>query len=775
MAYQYSELGSHEFEALATRVFCRMRDSERFQLFQVGPDRGIDGVVTLNTADGSGKRVMIQAKNHRKYNSSDVLPDLEKFRPDEFDEYVLAHAASLSENAVDRIQHRFQELYGDAPITVLGQQTIEQVLKERENKGILESFPKLFLNSLMDLDHIIHREIWEYSQNKINALESQSPQLVETQASREIAQRLVEEKVCVVAGPAGIGKTVSTFLAAQRIIEKEKTSGLVEYSQICFVQDIKDIYKVSPRLSGVIFIFDDFLGDITLNPQIPNGNFRQFVDAIDKILQSKLDRLVYISRDYILKDLQAAREDEKDGALFDRIHQLALADRQSRLEVFASLTSQRIRELRQISPEYVTDSFKTAMINNREYEQLLILEFFNPRALYTALGNEERLDGTSLNRLKEEVGNPLTAIKSATKSLTEDTFLVLRAVFVSESLTVESLRKLHFSRNIDYRELLRALDGIWVNIASDHYSWLGRSNRVKDPTVSLANPTVKEFLAERFLSTEAEINYSFDIGRRLGAYAGLAQAVQDTDRPLGEFDCFAIWVFLDRCLDEMENNELNLWATPGFRALILWLARSDQDSESTRRIKQQLRKQALDPHTLFRYEFDIEEFKIIFESIFDGDAWPVDEGVMLSRLILEILEKCGSPDELDEFRNWFETLNNAIVVQVDLMEFISGSEETFVDMIRDNWENFGDVQEISDYVSDFQRSLSLLGYSSDFIALDQLCDDFSEWQEQNMLDRAVSKDEGRTLVELLESRKIINQDEDGQLEREASLVRGMFE
>ncbi|WP_080793481.1 restriction endonuclease [Corynebacterium pacaense] len=82
MAYQYSELSSHEFEALATRVFCRMRNSERFQLFQVGPDRGIDGVVTLKTVDGSKKRVMLQAKNHRRYKSDAVLPDLEKFKPD---------------------------------------------------------------------------------------------------------------------------------------------------------------------------------------------------------------------------------------------------------------------------------------------------------------------------------------------------------------------------------------------------------------------------------------------------------------------------------------------------------------------------------------------------------------------------------------------------------------------------------------------------------------------------------------------------------------------
>lgn len=774
MAYQYSELSSHEFEALATRVFCRMRNSERFQLFQVGPDRGIDGVVTLKTVDGSKKRVMLQAKNHRQYKSSAVLPDLEKFKPNEFDEYVLAHATSLSENAVKSIEQRFQELYGDVPITVLGQQTIEQVLKERENKGIVESFPKLFLNSLTDLDHIIHRDMWEYSQNKISTLESESEKLVETQASHEIAQRLIEEKVCVVAGPAGIGKTVSTFLAAQRIIETEKAQGLVEYSQICFIRDIRDMYKVSRRQNGVIFIFDDFLGDTTLNSQIPNGNFRQFVDAVEKILLSKNDRLVYISRDYILKDLQNAREDEKDGALFDRIHPISLEDRQSRLEVFAALTSQRIRELREISPEYVTDSFKTAMIDKREYEELLTLEFFNPRALYTALGNEERLDDTSVHRLEKEVGNPLTAIKSAAKSLTEDTFLILRAVFVAEKLNVEDLRKLHFSQNTDYRELLSALDGIWIKISSDYYLFSTRSNNVVNRIVRLANPTVKEFLAERFLSTKFEINDSFEICRKLGIYTGLAQAVQEIDKPQGEVDHFAIEVFLDNCLDEMENNEFNLWSTPGFRALILWIAQSNSASEPVMRIKQQLRKQALDPRTSFVYEFNIEDFQIILEFLFNDDAGTLNDAGILSRLILKLLEECGSPDELNAFLKWFETLNDVLSEQVDLTDFISSSEEAFVDMIGDNWETFADDQDIDDYISDFQWSLTRLGYCSDSIDTDQLYYEFNEWKEQNRLDMAVSKGDG-ALADLFESMRTTNQDESRRIKNEADLVRGMFD
>ncbi|WP_143336641.1 hypothetical protein [Corynebacterium pacaense] len=686
----------------------------------------------------------------------------------------MAHAASLSEKAVNSIEKRFQELFGDVPITVLGQQTIEQVLKERENKGIVESFPKLFLNSLTDLDHIIHRDMWEYSHNKISTLESESEKLVETQASREIAQRLIEEKVCVVAGPAGIGKTVSTFLAAQRIIETERAQGLVEYSQICFIRDIRDMYKVSRRQNGVIFIFDDFLGDTTLNPQIPNGNFRQFVDAVEKILFSKNDRLVYISRDYILKDLRNAREDEKDGALFDRIHPISLEDRQSRLEVFAALTSQRIRELREISPEYVTDSFKAAMIVKREYEQLLTLEFFNPRALHTALGNEERLDGTSVHRLKKEVRNPLTAIKSAAKSLTKDTFLILRAVFVAEQLNVKDLRKLHFSQNIDYRELLSVLDGIWIKISSDHYFFSTRSSNATDRIISLANPTVKEFLAERFLSTKFEINDSFEICRKLGVYAGLAHAVQDIDKPQGDVDHFAIEVFLNDCIDAMENNELNLWSTHGFRTLVLWIAQSNPASESVMRIKHQLRKQALDPHTSFVYEYDIEDFQIIFRSLFNDDAWTLDDADMLSRLIQELLQECGNTDELDAFLNWFETLNGVIAEHVDLTDFLSSSEEAFVDMIRDNWENFVDGQEVNDYVSDFERSLERLGFSSESIDADQLYYEFDEWQEQNRLDIAVSKGDGGTL-ELLQSMRSTNRDESRQIKNETDLVSGMFD
>jgi hypothetical protein len=284
-----------DFEELAADLLAAEFETpvERF-------GRGADGGVDLRWVDAGGGVGIAQCKHYidstfpqLRASARKEEPKVNKLKPSR---YLFATSQMLTVNQKSQIMTALPA-WIKSPQDVLSGSDLDQMLDRHlvvERKHV-----KLWLSTGTELFWANHSDLLNRSDALRQRIDRTIAQYVGTKAFEEASDILDREKVCLVAGQPGIGKTVLSHM----LLADHMTRGfeIVEVSG-----DINEAWAALDADRPQIFFYDDFLGQLSFSERLGKNEDARLTDFIDRVRELKSKRLVLTTREYILRDAARA-------------------------------------------------------------------------------------------------------------------------------------------------------------------------------------------------------------------------------------------------------------------------------------------------------------------------------------------------------------------------------------------------------------------------------------------------------------------------------------
>lgn len=289
--YDFSQLNDKEFEVLATDLLSLLLN-KRIERFKPGRDQGVDG--RFFSLDGS--EIVLQYKHYVRtgYNGllaklkSEELPKVRTISPIR---YYLVTSVPLSRKNKSDIKTLFAPFI-KSDNDIFGQEDLNDLLAQ--NPHIEEKHYKLWITSANVMQRIMNHAIKGRSQYEIERFQKNSHRYVET-SYHELALRILREnRVIIITGEPGVGKTT----LAENLCLYFASLG---YEFIDIEESVSEAENVYMPNKQQIFYFDDFLGSNYFEA-IENKKDAHIMKFIDRVRNDGNKLFILTSRTNIFNN-----------------------------------------------------------------------------------------------------------------------------------------------------------------------------------------------------------------------------------------------------------------------------------------------------------------------------------------------------------------------------------------------------------------------------------------------------------------------------------------
>jgi len=292
--YDYKSLSSQDFEEL-TRDLLQAEWNVPLEAFKTGRDRGID----LRYAPLDGGTTIIQCKHYASSSVSSLLshlrsgelPKVQQLQPQR---YVLVTSLPLSPADKDKIVEVCRPFVlgpGDA----IGAGDLDGLLSR--HPAIERANFKLWLTSTAVLDRVLHNAEVSQTEFEVERIRRKLPVFVQNKAFPRAQQLLQEQRVVIVSGVPGIGKTT----LAEMLLFAHLEEG---YQPVVIQTDLIEGKRLFRPQTRQIFLYDDFLGQTFLGDQrtyLGKNHDAALISFMEMVRNTPHSKFVLTTREHILR------------------------------------------------------------------------------------------------------------------------------------------------------------------------------------------------------------------------------------------------------------------------------------------------------------------------------------------------------------------------------------------------------------------------------------------------------------------------------------------
>jgi hypothetical protein len=382
MPYDFHQLSPHDLEILV-RDLLQAEWGVTLESFKAGRDGGVD----LRYARGP-HNLAVQVKHYVKTGLPGLLRDLKaeasKVATLKPTRYLLATSVPLSPANKQAIA----EIFGGtlAIADVLGQEDLNNLLGRHGD--IEQKHYKLWLASRAVLDRVLNSDVLTQTEFQVEKVHATIRRNVRSAAFPKALEILDRDRVVIISGAPGVGKTTLANMLLYRHME-------VGWEPVVIRNDIAEGQKLFQRGRSQIFYFDDFMGATFLGDRatgLLRNEDRAISDFIDMVRAAPNARLILTTREHIFGQAVAASE---------RLRQAGLDSHKIVLHIGDYSLGQKAQILyNHLYFSDLPDAYKDALLASDFYLEIVKHPKFNPRLI-------EWL--SSFNRIKAIPPNRYTA------------------------------------------------------------------------------------------------------------------------------------------------------------------------------------------------------------------------------------------------------------------------------------------------------------------------------------------------------------------------------
>ena len=278
-----------DFEELC-RDIAHTETGLRFSAFGPGPDGGVDG---RHSKDAN--QTVLQCKHYIRSNFSAlktaVSKEIHKLPQLKSKRYMLFTSQSLTPVRTDQLAALLGTYLND-PGDIWGKEDIEDAL--RRHPTIEKSHLKLWLSSTVVLQRILQSGLEAYTRATKEEILAELTVYARNESFDEAAKKLEEQKILVISGPPGVGKTTLAKMLSYYYLNQDWI--------FCAIETLDDGFARIDDETPTIFFFDDFLGRIKLDRQSLLQRESAFETFVRRVRASKNARFVLTTRAHIFEE-----------------------------------------------------------------------------------------------------------------------------------------------------------------------------------------------------------------------------------------------------------------------------------------------------------------------------------------------------------------------------------------------------------------------------------------------------------------------------------------
>lgn len=292
--YDYKSLSPQDFEEL-TRDLLQAEWNVPLEAFKAGRDRGID----LRYAPLDGGTTIIQCKHYASSSVSNLLShlrsgELPKIRQLQPRRYALVTSLPLSPTDKDKIVEACRPFIL-VPADVVGADDLDGLLSR--HPAIERANFKLWLTSTAVLDRVLHNAEVAHTEFEVERIRRKLPVFVHNKAFPRAQQLLQEQRVVIISGVPGIGKTTLAEMLLFAHLEES-------YQPVVIQTDLAEGKRLFRAQGKQIFYYDDFLGQTFIGDQrtyLGNNHDAALISFMEMVRNTPHSRFVLTTREHILR------------------------------------------------------------------------------------------------------------------------------------------------------------------------------------------------------------------------------------------------------------------------------------------------------------------------------------------------------------------------------------------------------------------------------------------------------------------------------------------
>lgn len=371
MSYDFSTLNDKDLEELALDLL-NAELQLGLQSFKVGRDGGID--LRCSTPENNNE-IVVQVKHYLKSGEAKLikafkeleLPKVLKLKPKR---YIIVTSIGLSNSQKDDLKTTF-EPFIQTSNDIFGKDNLNALL--RKHKDVEKRHFKLWFSSSEVLIEILNNAIEGRSRSYLQQIRNKIPLYVLNPDFDEANRILEKEKLLIISGMPGIGKTT---LANILLLEKAR-QGYKVYI-ISRIRDAEDVISINPE-ENQVFYFDDFLGDVYYQMTTGSQKEAEIQQFVNRIISEPNKYLILSTRTVILEQAKNQSEKIKRSAYDVANYEIKLTQYSKYEKAEILYNHLYFRALKyDFIEKIVSGKFYNKIINHRNYTPRLI-EFFTDK------------------------------------------------------------------------------------------------------------------------------------------------------------------------------------------------------------------------------------------------------------------------------------------------------------------------------------------------------------------------------------------------------------